>query len=88
VVRGPAVIAAGAQLTDAYIGPYTSIGQNVRIERSEIEYSIVLEGSQISDLGARLEASLIGKHSQITRTNGMPRTFRLLVGDNCEISLV
>jgi glucose-1-phosphate thymidylyltransferase len=88
VVRGPAVIGAGAQLVDAYVGPYTSIDKDVRIERAEIEYSIVLEGSQISDLGARMEASLIGKHSQITRTDGMPRTFRMLVGDNCEISLV
>jgi glucose-1-phosphate thymidylyltransferase len=88
VVRGPAVIGAGAQLTDAYIGPYTSIDAGVTVERSEIEYSIILEGSKIADLGARLEASLIGKHSQVVRTDGMPRTFRLLVGDKCEISLV
>ncbi|MFT4049394.1 MAG: glucose-1-phosphate thymidylyltransferase [Solirubrobacterales bacterium] len=88
VVRGPAVIGAGAQLTDAYIGPYTSIDAGVIVERSEIEYSIVLEGSKIADLGARLEASLIGKHSQVVRTDGMPRTFRMLVGDKCEISLV
>lgn len=88
VVRGPAVIGAGAQLTDAYIGPYTSIDAGVVVERSEVEYSIVLEGSRIADLGARLEASLIGKHSQVVRTDGMPRTFRLLVGDKCEIQLV
>ncbi|MBJ7457912.1 MAG: glucose-1-phosphate thymidylyltransferase [Thermoleophilaceae bacterium] len=88
VVRGPAVIAAGARLTDSYIGPYTSIDKDVIVERSEIEYSIVLEGSHIADLGARLEASLIGKHSKVVRTDGMPRTYRLLVGDKCEISLV
>lgn len=88
VVRGPAVIAAGAQIADSYIGPYSSIGENVSIERAEIEYSIVLADSSISDLGARMEASLIGKSSKITRTEGMPKTYRLLVGDNCEISLV
>ncbi|MBI5309977.1 MAG: glucose-1-phosphate thymidylyltransferase [Actinobacteria bacterium] len=88
VVRGPAVIGAGAKLTDAYIGPYTAIDERVVVERAEIEYSIVLADSRISDLGARMEASLIGKHSKIDRTNGMPRTFRLLVGDNCDISLV
>ncbi|MBI4896787.1 MAG: glucose-1-phosphate thymidylyltransferase [Actinobacteria bacterium] len=88
VVRGPAVIGAGTKLTDAYVGPYTAIDERVTVERAEIEYSIVLADSQISDLGARMEASLIGKHSRITRTDGMPRTFRLLVGDNCEISLV
>ncbi len=88
VVRGPAVIAAGAKLVDAYVGPYSSIGENVVVERAEIEYSIVLADSTITDLGARMEASLIGKHSKIARTNGMPRTFRMLVGDNCEIGLV
>jgi glucose-1-phosphate thymidylyltransferase len=87
VVRGPAVIGAGAKLTDAYIGPYTSIGAGVTIERAEIEYSIILEGTRIADLGARMEASLIGKNSQVVRTDGMPRTYRLLVGDKCEIQL-
>ncbi len=87
-VRGPAVIAAGAKLTDAYIGPYTAIAADVSIERSEIEYSILLEGAKIADLPARLEASLIGKQSQVVRTDGMPRTFQMLVGDKCEISLV
>jgi glucose-1-phosphate thymidylyltransferase len=88
VVRGPAVIGADAQLKDAYIGPYTAIGDRVVIESAEIEYSIVLEDARISDLGARMEASLIGKSSRITQTDGMPRTYRLLVGDNCDIKLV
>ena len=42
VVRGPAVIGAGTMLEDAYIGPYTSIGDGVRVEGAEIEHSIVL----------------------------------------------
>ena len=88
VVRGPAVIAAGAHLVDSYIGPYSSIGENVELLRSEIEYSIVLSDSKISDLGARLEASLIGKHSNIERSDHLPKAFQMLVGDNCEIRLV
>ena len=32
-VRGPAIIGAGAQITDAYIGPYTAIGEDVTIEK-------------------------------------------------------
>ena len=39
-VRGPAVIAAGACVRDAYVGPYTSIGEDVLIEGAEIEHSI------------------------------------------------
>src|ERR687893_66705 len=36
-VRGPAVIGAGTQLVDAYVGPYSAIGDDVRIERAELE---------------------------------------------------
>jgi glucose-1-phosphate thymidylyltransferase len=88
VVRGPAVIAAGARIEDAYVGPYTSIGENVRVVRSEIEHSIVLSGSQVEDLGTRMEASLLGREVKLTRSEGRPRTLRMLVGDKSEIKLI
>jgi glucose-1-phosphate thymidylyltransferase len=88
VVRGPAVIGAGACIEDAYIGPYTSIGDGVHVRRSEVEHSIVLAGSVVEDLGTRMEASLLGRNVKLTRSNGMPKTLRLLVGDSCEIEIV
>jgi glucose-1-phosphate thymidylyltransferase len=88
VVRGPAVIGAGACIEDAYIGPYTSIGENVHVRRSEVEHSIVLSGSVVEDLGTRMEASLLGRNVKLTRSDGMPKTLRLLVGDSCEIEIV
>jgi glucose-1-phosphate thymidylyltransferase len=88
VVRGPAVIGAGARIEDAYIGPYTSIGEEVHVRRSEVEHSIVLSGSVVEDLGTRMEASLLGREVKLTRSNGMPKTLRLLVGDKCEIEIV
>ncbi|HEX8689778.1 MAG TPA: glucose-1-phosphate thymidylyltransferase [Solirubrobacterales bacterium] len=88
VVRGPAVIGAGAHIEDAYVGPYTSIGEGVRICRSEIEHSIVLAGSVVEDLGTRMEASLLGREVKLTRSEGRPRTLRMLVGDKSEIELV
>jgi len=88
VVRGPAVIGAGARIEDAYVGPYTSIGEDVRICRSEIEHSIVLSGSVVQDLGTRMEASLLGREVKLTRSDGMPKTLRMLVGDKCEIKIV
>jgi glucose-1-phosphate thymidylyltransferase len=88
VVRGPAVIAAGARIEDAYVGPYTSIGENVRIVRSEVEHSIVLSGSVVEDLGTRMEASLLGREVKLTRSEGMPKTLRMLVGDKSEIKLI
>ena len=88
VIRGPAVIGAGARIEGSFIGPYTSIGDGVRICRSEVEHSIVLAGSVVEDLGARMEASLLGRDVRLTRSEGMPKTLRLLVGDRSEIKLI
>ena len=87
VVRGPAIIGAGTQLTDAYIGPYTAIDRDVVIIGSEVEHSIVLAGSSIRNLHARMEASLLGKNVSLSRSEGMPKTLRFLVGDNADISI-
>jgi glucose-1-phosphate thymidylyltransferase len=88
VVRGPAVIGAGACIEDAYVGPYTSIGDRVHVRRSEVEHSILLADAVVEDLGTRMEASLLGRNVKLTRSDGMPKTLRLLVGDNCEIEIV
>lgn len=88
VVRGPAVIGAGAEIEDAYIGPYTSIADGVRICRSEVEHSIILSDSVVEDLGTRMEASLLGRNVKLTRADGLPKTLRLLVGDRSEIEIV
>jgi len=88
VVRGPAVIGPGAIVEDAYIGPYTSIGADVSVRRSEVEHSILLSGATVEDLGTRMEASLLGRDVKVTRSDGPPRTLRLLVGDRSEIEIV
>jgi len=84
-VRGPAIIGAGAVIRDAYIGPYTSIDRDCVVERCEVEHSILLEGASVRDLDARLEASLLGKNAKLARGDGVPRTLRMIVGDNSEI---
>jgi glucose-1-phosphate thymidylyltransferase len=87
-VRGPAVVGAGAVVRDAYVGPYTAIGEGARIEGCEIEHSIVLSGSTIEGLEGRIEASLIGRNVRIGRSPGRPRAYRLVVGDSAEIEIL
>jgi glucose-1-phosphate thymidylyltransferase len=87
-VRGPAIIGAGSRIVDAYIGPYSAIGENVTIERAEIEYSIVLSGSSVCDLEGRVEASLIGRNVAIARSPALPKAYRFVVGDNAEIAIL
>ena len=86
-VRGPAIIGEGATVRDAYVGPYTSIDRGVVVERCEVEHSILLEGARIADLEARMEASLLGRNVNLARGQGVPKTLRMIVGDNSEIEI-
>jgi glucose-1-phosphate thymidylyltransferase len=87
-IRGPAIIGRGARITDAYVGPYSSIGEDVTIEQAELEYSIVLAGSSIRKLAGRIEASLIGRNVSIAHSPAQPRAYRFVVGDNAEIAIL
>jgi glucose-1-phosphate thymidylyltransferase len=86
-VRGPAIIGAGARLTDCYIGPYTAIGEGCEISRAEVEHSILLAHSVVTDLDGRMESSLLGRNVKVGRDLRQPRAFRLMVGDNSEIGI-
>ncbi|MDQ1421996.1 MAG: glucose-phosphate thymidylyltransferase [Acidimicrobiaceae bacterium] len=85
LIRGPVVIGKRARIADAFIGPYTSISDDVVIERAEIEYSIILERARIVDLDARIESSLVGRDALITRSDQKPRAHRFMVGDSSQI---
>jgi glucose-1-phosphate thymidylyltransferase len=87
-VRGPAMIGAGARLTDAYIGPYTAIGRHCVVESAEVEHSILLEGSSVRGLDGRMESSLLGRDVHISRSTRQPRAYRFMVGDSSEIDIL
>jgi glucose-1-phosphate thymidylyltransferase len=87
-VRGPAIIGAGAQLTDCYIGPYTAVAEDCRIEGAEVEHSILLAGSSVVGLEGRMESSLLGRNVHIGRSPRQPRAYRFMVGDNSEIGIL
>ena len=87
VVRGPAVIGEGARIIDSYVGPYTSIAPGVEIVGSEVEHSILLAGAVLRDLDVRMEASLLGRNVKLSKGDQMPKTLRMIVGDNAEITL-
>jgi glucose-1-phosphate thymidylyltransferase len=87
VIRGPAIIGTNARIIHAYVGPYTAIMNDVEIRASEIEHSIVLEGSCVQDLGTRVADSLIGKNVKITRMPLKPSAYRFMLGDNSEVSI-
>jgi glucose-1-phosphate thymidylyltransferase len=86
VIKGPSIIGRGSQISDSYVGPYTSIGQGCRICGTEVEDSIIMDDSQISNAG-RIVESLIGRNVKIEECVSKPKGHRLIVGDNSDIAL-
>lgn len=87
VVRGPASIARGSVVgSDAYVGPYTSIGPDTVLRNAHIENSVVVGDAEITTNG-RIVDSLIGRGAEIRNDDGLPEGRRLVVGENSKIKL-
>lgn len=87
LVRGPAVIGYGTIIDpQVYIGPYTSIGNNVRIARGEIENSIIMDNCYI-EVNEKITESLIGPNSNITDNKSGPKGTKLIIGESSEVTL-
>lgn len=87
-LRGPVIIGDYSEIGGgAYIGPYTSVGNRVKIHGAEIENSIVLDGTVV-DCRERIVDSIIGKNSKIVTDNGhRPTGRRFVVGESTFVSL-
>ncbi|AOR36606.1 glucose-1-phosphate thymidylyltransferase [Streptomyces fodineus] len=83
---GPVVVGVNTVITDSYVGPFTSIAGDCRIEDSEIEYSIVLRDSSVTGV-RRVEASLIGRNVEVTPAPRKPAAHRLVLGDHSKVQI-
>ncbi len=87
LVRGPVVIGERTRIEQAYIGPYTSIGNDVTLRNTEIEHSIVFDAAEI-DCGKRIVDSIIGSKTSIRSTQqSLPRGHKLILGDHGVVEL-
>ncbi len=80
IIIDPVYIADSATVTCSIVGPFVSIGENSRIERSMLKDTIVNQGAVVN--GAVLEKSIIGENATV-----MGKMTRLNVGDSSEIEL-
>jgi glucose-1-phosphate thymidylyltransferase len=86
-VFGPALIGAGSVVENAYIGPFTTLGDEVRLEDAEIEYAVVGARTVIRNVASRIQGSLLGEEVEVTSAQRRPSTHRLVVGDKSRLIL-
>jgi glucose-1-phosphate thymidylyltransferase len=87
-VRGPIIVGARSRVVDAFVGPFTSIGQEVHIEGSEIEHSIIMDGCVISNIGGRIDDSVLGRNITLKREERRPNVHKFILADNSQVQLV
>ena len=80
IVIDPVYIADSALVTSSIVGPFVSIGENSRIERSMLRDTIVNKGATV--MGAALDKSIIGENANV-----VGKMTRLNVGDYSEIEV-
>lgn len=87
LLRGPVVIGENCRIVNSYVGPYTSIGNGVILENCEVENSILMDESKLSNLSSRIDSSLIGKGVRISQNGKLPKAMKFVLGDLSSLEL-
>ncbi len=85
-IRGPVAIGAGTRIVDSYVGPFTSIAAGCTLDSTEIEYSVVLERCEVTDI-PRIEGSLLGRDVVLQKTQRRPAAHRFMLGDHSHVEI-
>ncbi|MBE8971213.1 glucose-1-phosphate thymidylyltransferase [Nostocales cyanobacterium LEGE 12452] len=86
-IRGPVVIGSNCHLENCFIGPYSSIANNVTLIDTDLEHSVILEGAKIVGIHQRIIDSVIGQRAQLSLAPRRPKALRFMIGDDCQIEL-
>lgn len=87
IISGPAIIGERTRIVDSYIGPFTSIGADCTVRKSEIAGSVVMDGTAIEHVADRIENSLIGRNVELRASERLPRGYQLVLGDYSKLRL-
>jgi len=84
-LRGPVIIGEESEIGEgARVGPYTSVGNHVKILGADIENSIILDGTTVS-CREKLVDSIVGKNSTIVSEHMESTGRRFVVGESTYI---
>ncbi|PSN16433.1 glucose-1-phosphate thymidylyltransferase [filamentous cyanobacterium CCT1] len=87
-IRGPVIIGDNCHLENCFIGPYSSIADNVTLVDMDLEHSVILQGARLENIHHRIVDSLIGQKASLKPASYRPKAVRLMIGDDCQIELV
>jgi glucose-1-phosphate thymidylyltransferase len=87
-IRGPVTIGKNCYLENCFIGPYSSIADQVTLVDVDLEHSVILEAATIRGIHQRIVDSVIGQRAQLKVAPQRPKALRFMIGDDSQIELV
>jgi glucose-1-phosphate thymidylyltransferase len=86
-VRGPVVIGQNCHLENCFIGPFSSIADDVTLIDADLEHSVILRGAKVVGIHQRIVDSVIGQRAQLKVAPQRPKALRFMIGDDSQIEL-
>jgi glucose-1-phosphate thymidylyltransferase len=86
-VRGPVVIGEDCHLENCFIGPYSSVADQVTLIDADLEHSVILKGAKVVGIHQRIVDSVIGQRAQLKLAPQRPKALRFMIGDDSQIEL-
>ncbi|HEY9628287.1 MAG TPA: glucose-1-phosphate thymidylyltransferase [Coleofasciculaceae cyanobacterium] len=87
-IRGPVTIGKNCHLENCFIGPYSSVADEVSLIETDLEHSVILKGAKIEGIHKRIVDSVIGQRAHLKEAPRRPKAFRFMIGDDCQIEVV
>ncbi|MBL1173912.1 glucose-1-phosphate thymidylyltransferase [Pantanalinema sp. GBBB05] len=87
-VRGPVTIGEDCHLENCFIGPYSSIADQVTLIDVDLEHSVVLQSAKVIGIHQRIVDSVIGQRAYVHTAPQRPKALRFLIGDDSQIAVV
>ncbi|MFM7425903.1 MAG: glucose-1-phosphate thymidylyltransferase [Elainella sp.] len=86
-IRGPVTIGRNCRLENCFIGPYSSIADQVTLIEADLEHSVILQGASVQGIHHRIVDSVIGQRAHLKEAPRRPKALRFMIGDDCQIEL-
>jgi len=85
-IEGPVIIAENCHISDAFIGPFVSLGAETILGKSCVKNSIIMTGCNIKMVD-ELKDSIIGGGSRVLGSSGIHHYSSLFIGGNSIVKL-
>ncbi|MFP4122664.1 MAG: glucose-1-phosphate thymidylyltransferase [Coleofasciculus sp.] len=87
-IRGPVTIGSNCHLENCFIGPYSSVADQVTLVDTDLEHSVILQGAKVIGVQQRIVDSVIGQRAKLSVAPRRPKALRFMIGDDSQIELV